>query len=235
MGNKVNSSIAKTPAMPGPLAARLEAIAEAIRLEMPTYVRALESFVDRLRAAGAGLTAPNVGEVFPDFALPDAKGKLWHLDRCLANGPVILSFHRGSWCDFCQLNMQALSEIEPQITALGGQIRAIAPEKSAQNAVFETEGLASFPILRDVGLGVSTMLGLTCIVDQTLRHELELLQVDINLANGGTGWMVPIPATFVLNTDGRVIARHVDPDPRMRMESDAILQAATACQSPARS
>jgi peroxiredoxin len=221
--------------MQGPLAARLDAIADAYKTELPGYSLEIDQFVARLRTVGAGASAPNIGDVFPDFALPDAKGKLWHLGRCLINGPVVLSFHRGSWCDFCQLNMRSLSEIAPQVEALECQILSIAPEKAAPSAVFETEPQSRFPILRDVGLGVSTMIGLTCFVDETLRRELEVLQVDINAANGGAGWLVPIPATFVLNADGIVIARHVDPDPRARMESAAIVQAAAACQSAARS
>ncbi len=234
MANEGGSAIAKARAMQGPLADRLRAIADAYKVEIPNYSLALDRFVARLRDAGAGQTAPNVGDVFPDFTLPDAKGKLWHLDRCLAKGPVVFSFHRGSWCDFCQLNMRTLSEIAPKIAAFGGQIRAVAPEKSTQNAVFHAEATSSFPILRDVGLGVSTMLGLTCFVDEALRHELEVLQVDINAANGGAGWLVPIPATFVLDMEGRVVARHVDADPRARIDGDVILQAATASQSPAR-
>jgi peroxiredoxin len=235
VGKDVNSAISKARAMPGPLAARLDAIADAYKVELPGYSLAIDRFVARLRTVGAGASAPNIGDVFPDFTLPDAKGKLWHLGRCLIDGPAVLSFHRGSWCDFCQLNMRSLSEIAPKVEALGSQIFAIAPEKAGVSAVFETEATSSFPILRDVGLGVSTMLGLTCFVDETLRHELEVLQVDINAANGGAGWLVPIPATFVLNSDGRVVARHVDPDPRARMEGMAIVQAATACQSAARS
>lgn len=235
MGSKISSAIAKARAMQGSMAARLKAISDAYDQEIPDYVQALDQFVDRLRQAQAGAHSPEVGDVFPDFTLPDARGRLWNLDRWLAKGPLVLSFHRGTWCDFCQLNMQSLGEIEPRITALGGQILAVVAQKAGPNAAFDRDAASTFPILRDVGLGVSTMLGLTCLVGESLRHELEALQIDLDAANGGAGWLVPIPATFILNTDGQVIARHVDPDPRSRIEGEAIVQAAIACQSPARS
>ena len=86
-----------------------------------------------------------------------------------------------------------------------------------------------------MGLGISTVLGLTYVIDDTLQNELALLQVDLNAANDGDGWLMPITATFVLNAYGVIVARHLDPDPRIRMDCDAIVQAAAACQSAARS
>jgi peroxiredoxin len=176
-----------------------------------------------------------MGEIFPDFILPDSSGHLWRLATALEKGPVVLAFHRGYWCDFCHLNMRALAEINPKIKALGSQIIAISPQNAENAAKLARDAGADFPILCDIGLGISTLLGLSYVIDDDLQRELALLQVDLNAANSGYGWLMPITATFVLNAEGVIVARHLDPDPRTRMDGDAILQAAAENQSAARS
>ncbi len=223
------------PANPLSLAARLAAIDADFRVRLATYTATIDVAVARLVLNGAGSTAPGIGDVFPDIILPDAKGQLWRLADALQNGPVILAFHRGFWCNFCIENMTSLAGISPQITRMGGQIVAISPETAPHASRLATETRATFPILCDIGLGTSTQLGLSYVVPDDLRMELQRLDEDITIGNGGEGWLLPISATFVIATDGRVMARHLNPDPRSRMDPDAILQAAAICQSAARS
>lgn len=222
--------------MRGPLSERLETIAADFRTRLVGYSAAMDRLVARLRANGGVGTIPQIGEVFPDFILPDSRGQLWRLAPALEMGPVVLAFHRGYWCDFCHLNMAALAELSPKIEALGSQIIAISPQNATNAGKLARDSGADFPILCDMGMGISTLLGLTYVIDDELQHELALLQVDLNAANDGDGQLMPITATFVLDASGVIVARHLDPDPRMRMDSDAILQAATAAsQSAARS
>lgn len=221
--------------MQGPLSERLELIAADFRERLVEYSRAMDALVARLHASGAVGGVPEVGEVFPDFILPDSRGHLWQLASALAKGPVVLAFHRGYWCDFCHLNMAALAEISPRVAAMGSQIVAISPQNATNAAKLARDSGADFPILCDMGLGISTILGLTYVIDDALQNELALLQVDLNAENDGDGSLMPITATFVLNGDGIIVARHLDPDPRTRMDCDAIVQAASACHSAARS
>lgn len=221
--------------MQGGVSERLAVIADDFRICFADYTRAVDRLVARLHASGAISATPQIGEVFPDFILPDSRGQLWRLADALKNGPVVLAFHRGYWCDFCHLNLKVLAEITPQVAALGCQIVAISPQNAVNAAKLARDAGAEFPILCDVGLGMSTVLGLTYMIDDDLQHELSLLQVDLNAANGGDGWMMPVTATFVLDRDGTITARHVDPDPRLRMDTDAILQAASDFHAAARS
>jgi peroxiredoxin len=221
--------------MNAPLSERLALVAADFRERFADYSRAVDRLVARLRASGAIESLPDVGEVFPDFILPDSQGRLWRLADALENGPVVLSFHRGYWCDFCHLNMTSLAEISPRLEALGCQIVAISPQNAENAARLATETGAEFTVLCDVGLGVSTVLGLSYVIDDDLQRELALLQVDLNEANLGHGSIMPITASFVLDSDGRITARHVDPDPRLRMDGDTILQAASDLHSAARS
>jgi peroxiredoxin len=221
--------------MRGPISERLEIIADDFRQRLGDYSRAIDNLVARLQRSEAGCAAPDIGDPFPDFVLPDASGRVWRLTRALARGPVVLAFHRGYWCDFCHLNMAALAELCPQVDALGAQIVAISPQNAENGRKLTRDAEAPFPMLCDIGLGVSSMLGLSYVVDEDLRRELSLLQIDLNAENCGDGWMMPITATFVIDTDCKVVARHLNPDPRTRMDGDAILQAAATCHSAARS
>jgi peroxiredoxin len=218
-----------------PLSERLAAVAADVRTRLTAYTKMMDDLVVRLVQSGAGSTAPAIGDIFPDFILPDANGRLWQLSRALTDGPVVLAFHRGLWCDFCIVNMTVLAEISPRIKDLGCQIVAISPENAGRSGQLAAEAGADFPILCDIGLGLSTLLGLSFVVDDNLRDELTRLDVDLNAGNCDEGWILPISATFVLDAAGRVVARHLDPDPRTRMDPDVILQAAVACQSAARS
>jgi peroxiredoxin len=222
-------------AMRGPISQRLDVIADDFRQRLGDYSRALDALVERLMRSEAGRTAPDVGDMFPDFVLPDAHGRLWSLAVALQAGPVILAFHRGYWCDFCHLNMAALADLWPQVKAFGSQIVAISPQDADNGRKLLRDSGADFPMLCDMGLAVSSMLGLAYAVDDDIRRELALLQVDLNSENSGHGWLLPITATFFIDTSGKVMARHLDPDPRQRMDGEAILQAAANCHFAARS
>jgi peroxiredoxin len=221
--------------MQGTVSERLAIIAEDFRLRLADYSLAMDRVVARLNVGGAFHAAPKIGDVFPDFILPDDGGELWRLADALQTGPIVLAFHRGYWCDFCHLNMKALAELSPQLKAVGCKIVAISPQNAKNAAMLARDAGADFPVLCDVDLALSSLLGLSYVIDDDLQHQLALLQVDLHAETLGDGWLMPVTATFVLDRDGVVIARHVDPDPRSRMDGDAILQAASTCQSAARS
>lgn len=222
-------------AMEGPVSDRLRIIADDFRARLADYSRAIDKLVARLHDSNAIAGIPEVGEIFPDFILPDARGRLWRLAEALLDGPLVLSFHRGYWCDFCHLNMTALAEMAPKLAADGCGIVAISPQNAENAGKLARDAGAEFPVLCDVGLGISTVLGLTYVIDDALRHELAVLQVDLDEANLGNGSLMPITASFVLAQNGVIMARHVDPDPRLRMGGEAILQAASELQLAARS
>lgn len=217
------------------LSEQLAAVDAEYRVKYGSYAAAIDNLVERLKTNSAGETAPDVGDIFPDFILPNAKGGLWRLADVLSKGPIVISFHRGYWCDFCQINIASLAGIAPILEEMGCQIVAISPEDATNAKLLAKEGNAEFTMLCDIGFSVSALLGLSYIVDENLRQELLALDVDLNLANSGEGWLLPITATFVIGPSGKVIARHLDPDPRERMDAEAIVQAASAaCQSEAR-
>jgi peroxiredoxin len=181
----------------------------------------VDRFVGRLEAARAGESAPQVGEPMPSFTMPDQDGKLVSLTGLLEKGPVVVAIHRGHWCPYCRLNMVGLAEIEE--AAKPAQIVAMSAELQKFTRGLKTEAGGSFPIVTDVGGGYALSLNLAIWVDERMSKMIAGAGWDIPLYQGGTGWILPIPAVFVVRQDGIIAARHVDPDYRRRMELSDLL------------
>lgn len=204
-----------------PLSARLKAIADEVRLTAPDFADAVDSFVGRLEAARAGGGAPQVGEVMPGFVMPDQDGRLVALEEVLANGPVVLAYHRGHWCPYCQMNMVGLTEIESKIRP--AQILAISAEQQHYTRKLKADARADFPFLTDVDGGYALSINLAIWVDEVMAGLMAGAGWNIPRYQGGPAWILPVPSVFILDQDGVVRTRHVDPDYRRRMELDAIV------------
>ena len=205
------------------LGERLTFVADCVRTKGPGFAAAVDAFVGRLEAAQAGSTAPMVGDAMPDFCMPDHEGKLVRLSALLENGPVVLAFHRGHWCPYCRLNMVGLAEIQHE--AKPARIVAISSEIQHYTRELRAEAGAEFPFLTDVGSGYALSINLAIFVDEAMSSMIGGAGWDVSGYQGGTPWVLPIPAVFVVGQDGIIAARHVDPDYRRRMELDALLDA----------
>jgi peroxiredoxin len=211
--------------MDASLAERLQAFAEAVRRLGPNFQVAVDKLVARLRAHDVGENAPKPGEKMPSFVLPDDKGQLVSLDTLLEKGPVAVTFHRGHWCPYCRINTKALAEAQDQIEAEGGHIAAIMPDKQHFTAELKAASGAPFPILTDIDNGYALSLNLAFWVGAEMQELMTGAGWDVSHSQGSNTWLLPVPATFVVGTDGGVKARFVDPDYRKRMTIEDLLAA----------
>jgi peroxiredoxin len=212
--------------MEGTLGEQLQAYAAAGREIFPAYSEAVDRLVVRIHENGGGENAPRPGEVMPPFLLPDDAGRLVGLPSLLARGPVAAMFFRGHWCPYCRLNVRAVVGALDRIGQAGGQVVAIMPETQAFAGKFKTESGAPFPVLTDLDNGYALSLNLAIWLGPEIRQLLSYM--DMASFHGNDGWMLPIPATFVVGSDGRVKARFIDPDFRKRMEIDDLVVALRA-------
>lgn len=203
------------------LSERLQLIADLVRERGPQFAEQVDQFVGRLELVRAGARAPQVGDAMPHFTMPDQDGHLVSLSGLLEHGPVVLAFHRGHWCPYCRLNMAGLAEIEER--ARPAQIIGISAETQKYTRKLQAEAGGQFPILSDAGAGYALSINLTVWVDEAMSRMIEGAGWDIPLYQGGTDWILPIPAVFIVRQDGIIAARHVDPDYRRRMELDDLL------------
>ena len=182
------------------------------------------TMVTRLIESGAGGTAPAVGDPMPSFLLPDQDGHLVSLERLLENGPVVIAMHRGHWCPYCRINASALAEVAGEVRRLGGEIVAITPELQSFNARLRDDASASFPVLTDLDNAYALESNVAIWVGEEKKQAMSGAGWDISVFHGNGAWVLPIPATFVVGTDGLVKARYVDPDYRRRMPIEPILE-----------
>lgn len=209
-----------------PLNDQLDCVSRAIAQSDPDYARAYDLLVDRLRSAHLGECAPKQGEEMPDFLLPDEGGRLVSLASLRREGPVVVAFVRGHWCPYCRLATAAMASIAAEIKP--AQIVVITPEIGKFAKGLRDDSGAQFPFLTDFGNGYSLMLGLAFVLDEHLSAMLRADACDIPAFQGAVGWVLPVPAVFVVGRDGNIKERYVNPDFRQRMEIDALRYAALA-------
>jgi peroxiredoxin len=209
--------------MDGTLNEQLQAYAAAGREVFPAYGEAVDRLVIRINENGGGENGPRPGEPMPPFVLPDESGRLVALPSLLKRGPVAVMFFRGHWCPYCRLNVRAVIKSYDRIKALGADVVAIMPETQEYAAKFKTEADAPFPVLTDLDNGYALSLNLAIWLGAEIEQLLSYL--DMARFHGNDGWLLPIPATFVVGRDGMVKARFVDPDFRRRMAIEDLLAA----------
>jgi peroxiredoxin len=192
---------------------QLRAFSEAARQRRPDFAAAVDRLVERLRRHGAGDAAPQAGEPMPSFVLPDDAGHMVGLGQLLTQGPVAVTFHRGHWCPYCRININALAQAHRDIMAEGGQIVAIMPDRQKFVAEIKSQSNVPFPILTDMDNGYALALNLTIWVGAEMQKMMEG-ERDLPTFQGNSSWMLPIPATFVVARDGHIKARFIDPDYR---------------------
>lgn len=215
-------------ALDAPLSERLASYARALREINAPMAEAVDRLVSRLQGSGLGAGAPREGEAMPPFLLPDHAGRLVALEDLLEKGPVAVTFARGHWCPYCRIAVSALADVAQDVAAMGAQVVAIVPDRQEFAAKLREETRAPFPILTDVDNGYGLALGLVFWVGEEMQHHMLGRDADPTRSQGNDSWFVPVPATFVVGRDGRITARHIDPDYRKRMEIEAVVAALRA-------
>jgi peroxiredoxin len=213
----------KAQQMDAPLSERLRLLVNAVRQGSPRFADAVDMLIARLEHAGLGRTAPQVGEAMPPFMLPDQNRRLVRLSDMLQSGPAVISFLRGHWCPYCQMTANALAQAQDRI----GRARmvAITPETRSYNArLIEQTGIG-YPVLTDPDSGYALSLNLAFWLDDGFADLLRSIGQDLSAFQSKGAWVLPVPATFVVDTQGIVVARHVDPDYRRRIEIDDLVAA----------
>ena len=206
-----------------PLSVRLRMLADAVTQGSPRFASAVEALIARLAQAGLGQGAPKLGEAMPPFMLPDQNRRLVGLADMLASGPAVVSFHRGHWCPYCRLTVNAFAQAQDRIGR--AQMVAITPETRSYNARLIEQGGIGYRVLTDPDSGYALSLNLAFWLDDDFATLMRAVGQDLSTYQTKGAWVLPVPATFVVNTRGLVVARHVDPDYRRRIEVDDLITA----------
>ena len=210
----------------GELKEQTDAKIEAGRKANPDFMKGVDEIISKAKAFQQGEHAIKIGQKGPNFELPNPQGKTISLTSLIDNGPVVITFYRGSWCPYCNLQLRALQAKLSDIQALGATLVAISPEIPDGSMTKNEISKMEFIVLSDQDAKVTSQYGVAWEVPEFL---LEHMRVDRNLdlekINNGNSSILPIPATFVLGSDGVVKWSYVNVDYRTRSEPDEIIEA----------
>jgi peroxiredoxin len=178
---------------------------------------------DELIESGQAQRARKAGDIAPEFALLDPDGKLVRSRDLLARGPLVLSFYRGVWCPYCNLELQALQEALPDVAARGASLVAISPQTAVNSRKSQRDNKLRFPILSDVKSEVANAFGIRFALPDYLVDVYASFRNDLPRINDDPAWVLPMPARYVIGSDGIIAYSEVNPDYTLRPDPSELL------------
>jgi peroxiredoxin len=183
----------------------------------------MQRATDELIATGQAQRARKAGDTAPEFTLLDPDGKQVSSRELLAKGPLVISFYRGVWCPYCNLELQALQQALPEITVRGASLVAISPQTAPNSRKSQRDNKLGFPILSDVKSEVANAFGIRFALPDYLVEVYAGFGNDLSKVNDDPAWVLPMPARYVIGTDGIIAYSEVNPDYTRRPDPSELL------------
>ena len=185
----------------------------------------MEAHIAHLAETGIGRSAKQVGDVAPGIVLADQHGNMFDVATLLAKGPVVVTFYRGGWCPFCNMELKAYQAVLPRIAAAGASLIAISPEKPDDTVSTAEKNELTFPVLSDVGQKVGKAFGVVYAFTDEVRTVYDGFELDIPAKNGSPDdWSLPLSATYVIGRDGTIVFADTRVDYRERTDPQDVLR-----------
>ena len=208
-----------------------EITANTRNLVQPERLAIGERAIEELFATGIEDRILPVGAPAPEFALKDSNGKLVRSRDLLALGPLVVKFFRGRWCPYCVTELETWRDLYAKIREQGALMVAVSPQTERQSDFMVGQHGLPFPVLFDSGNAVAEKFGLVYTIPDYHRDYYMSILVNLPFLNGDKNWRLPLPATYVIAKDGRVVFADTHADFRVRPEPDEVLTAALAALS----
>lgn len=156
------------------------------------------------------------GNIAPDFEGIDQFGKNYHLQDELAKGPVVLIFYRGSWCKYCNKHLGKLEDSIQYIVEKGATVIAVTPEKPEYIKETSDKYGQSFRIIQDPDLSIMNAYGVRFTMEDKKVKKYKTWGIDLPKQNGDNAGNLPIPATYVIDKNGKIKWVHFDENYKVR-------------------
>jgi peroxiredoxin len=187
-----------------------------------------ERAVEELFATGIEERILPVGATAPEFALKDSNNKLVRSAELIETGPLVIKFFRGRWCPYCMTELETWRDLYGQIRAHGAVMVAIGPQIQRQSDFMVGQHGLPFPVLADTNNEVAEKFGLVYTVPEYHRNYYLSILVNIPFVNGEKSWRLPLPATYVIGKDRKILYAEAHADFRVRPEPEEALTAVLA-------
>lgn len=194
----------------------------------PATAKTMDDATNMLRKSGIVDKAPKVGTQLPNFELPDATGKIIRSQDLLSKGPLVVTFYRGSWCPYCNIQLRAYEKVIGEFNKRGASLVAITPATPDDTLTTKQKHQIEFPVLSDNHNTYARQLGIVFHVPDALRQVYQGFGIDLAKNQGNDAWDLPLPATFVVDRSGKILWSFVDVDYKKRAEPKDILAALDA-------
>lgn len=179
----------------------------------------MERHINFLRESGAVDKILKKGDIAPKFNLKNQHNEIITSTDLLKNGPLIVSFYRGSWCPYCVEEVKALNTFYPQIKETGADLVVLSPQSLQRTEKQASEIHLKYSLLVDEDNKIGKEFGLVYEFPTYLKDLYQgRFNNNIQEINEGSAWELPIPARFIIGQDGKILEVHADPDYRFRPE-----------------
>ena len=197
-------------------------------LVQPERLAIGERSIEELFASGIEDRILPVGATAPSFALPDFSGKIVRSADLLALGPLVVNFFRGRWCPYCVTELEAWRDLYPGLRERGAMVIGISPQTQRQADFTASQHGVPFPLLTDARCAIAEKFGLVWTVPAYLQRYYRSILLNIPFVNGDESWKLPMPATYVLSPESKVLYAEAHADFRVRPEPEDVLRALPA-------
>ena len=169
-----------------------------------------------------------VGEQAPVFTAVDAGNNEYSLSEALESGPVVIIFYRGFWCSVCNRHLGQVQDSLRFIYEKGATVVAISPEKPEYLKMMREQTGSEFTLLYDEGYHISDAYDVTFLPKQKKIIKYNMIGAKLKDTHSDDSQRLPIPATYIVNQEGKIIWRHFDADYKKRSNVGQIIKALEA-------
>ncbi|KAA1155559.1 AhpC/TSA family protein [Pseudoalteromonas sp. FUC4] len=169
--------------------------------------------------------ALQIGQKVENFNLANHNGENIELADLLKKGPVIISFYRGGWCPYCNLELKALNDYLPQFKTQSAQLVAISPQLPDETLSTAQKNDLEFDVLSDVSNKVAEQFGLLFTLDERIQALYTQFGIDFEHYYGDKSFKLPLPATYVINQQGVITYAFLNEDYTLRAEPFDVMTA----------
>jgi peroxiredoxin len=187
-----------------------------------------ERAVEELFATGIEDRILPVGALAPEFELYDATGRTVRSEDMLALGPLVIKFFRGRWCSYCVTELETWRDLYGALREHNALMVAIGPQTERQSDFMSGQHGLPFPVLSDPGCALAEKFGLAYTIPEYLRDYYMSILINIPFVNGESSWRLPLPATYVIGKDRKVLFAEAHADFRVRPEPEEAISVLSA-------